>query len=87
MRLTLAEAENILGKVFSSEIGAGKVEIESSDGIRHTNSDFYISQDTLDRVIKSMARQGLKIEAIKLYREVVPGTGLADAKNYVESLM
>ena len=84
MKLTIAEAENILSRVFSSEIGQGKVEIENDGSVRHTNSDFYISENTLNRVLGSMARQGLKIEAIKLYREVVPGTGLTDAKTYIE---
>jgi len=88
MKLTINEAENILSRVFSSEIGNGKVEIESTGdaAIRHTNSDYYISQLTLDRVLKAMGRQGLKIEAIKLYREVVPGMGLADAKSYIEKI-
>jgi len=91
MKLTISEAENILSRVFSQEIGNGKVEIESTGDaenmIRHTNSDYYISRETLIRMLKAMGRQGLKIEAIKLYREIVPGTGLADAKSYIENLM
>jgi ribosomal protein L7/L12 len=89
MKLTIKEAEGILSKVFSTEIGQGGVQIEpnSDDEIRHTNSDFYISETTLNRVLGSMARQGLKIEAIKLYREVVSGSGLAAAKSYIENLM
>ena len=90
MKLTITEAENILSKVFAGEIAPGKIEIEAGNsgdaGIRHTNKDFYISRDTLTRVVKVMCQQGLKIDAIKFYREIVPGTGLAEAKTAVETI-
>ena len=88
MKLTIKEAESILSKVFSTELGAGGVQIEpnSDDNTRHTNCDYYISQSLLDHTLQAMARQGLKIEAIKLYREVAR-TGLAAAKSYIENLM
>lgn len=88
MKITITEAENILSRVFSNEIGPGKVEIESDPNanIRHTSEDFYITKTTMDRILKAMGRQGLKIEAIRSYREIVAGVGLADAKNYIEKL-
>lgn len=36
--------------------------------------------------LKSMMRAGRKINAIKRYREMVPGTGLREAKDFVEAL-
>jgi len=36
--------------------------------------------------IAALIREGKKIEAIKAYRELT-GAGLAEAKNYIESLM
>ena len=38
------------------------------------------------QAIEAAILAGQKIEAIKLYREAVPGTGLADAKEWVEKL-
>ena len=36
--------------------------------------------------LKGLMRAGKKINAIKRYRDMVPGTGLRDAKDYVEAL-
>lgn len=95
MTLTLTEAENILSRVFSDATGGpGQIQIDpsaipataGSPMLKNAAGDYYISRDTLVRVIRAMGRQGLKIEAIKLYREIVPGTGLAEAKNHVETV-
>ncbi len=36
--------------------------------------------------LKTLMRAGKKINAIKRYREMAPGIGLRDAKDYVEGL-
>ena len=36
--------------------------------------------------LKSLMRAGKKIDAIKRYRVMAPGTGLREAKDYVEAL-
>jgi hypothetical protein len=36
--------------------------------------------------LRSFVRNGRKIEAIKRYREMAPGTGLREAKDFVEAL-
>jgi ribosomal protein L7/L12 len=46
-----------------------------------------ISTVTFDRILRLMAKQpSMRIDAIKFYRETVPGTGLAEAKQYIENL-
>jgi ribosomal protein L7/L12 len=42
--------------------------------------------ETTLRDIRALLSQGKKIEAIKLFRDKNPGLGLAEAKNFVESL-
>jgi len=87
MRLTITEAENILSKVFANELGDSKVEIDQpADSPKINSGDLHVSRFTLNKTLKSMANCGLKIDAIKLYREIVPNTGLAEAKHYVETL-
>ena len=91
MILTIKEAENILSRVFSQELAGASVQIEggsapsSNPNVR--GPAVTMSTVTFDRVMKLMSKQpSMKIDAIKLYREVVPGTGLAEAKEYVERL-
>jgi hypothetical protein len=42
--------------------------------------------DPQQKGIEAALQAGNKIEAIKLYREAVPGAGLAEAKEWVEKL-
>jgi hypothetical protein len=88
MTLTKTEAENILSKIFASDVGGTKVCIEDTAGpiMPVGPGSIVIHLTTLDRVLKAMAGSNLKIEAIKFYREAHPGSGLADAKAYVEGL-
>lgn len=88
MQLTLAEAENILTRVFSQELENSTVKIDLAGANPNVRGpSVTISVATLDRVLGLMAKQpAMKIDSIKLYREAVPGTGLADAKQYVENL-
>jgi ribosomal protein L7/L12 len=44
------------------------------------------SQAETAAIIKELLANGRKIEAVKLYRERVPGTGLAEAKDAVERI-
>jgi ribosomal protein L7/L12 len=56
----------------SATFGPAKVSQKKWDGIWETP--------------KSLARRGLIIKAIKLYRELNPGTSLLEAKNHVDKL-
>jgi ribosomal protein L7/L12 len=88
MQLTISEAENILSRVFLQELGGGKVSIMNAPNASHiAGPTVVISALSFDKAIRLMAKEpGLKIDAIKLYREAVPGTGLAEAKTYIEKL-
>jgi ribosomal protein L7/L12 len=91
MTLTKAEAENILSRVFEKELGGNKVMIDVADGssinLGNPLSGILLSRSSFSRVMQLLASESrFKIDAIKLYREGVPGTGLAEAKNFVESL-
>jgi ribosomal protein L7/L12 len=89
MTLTISEAENILSRVFSQELNGGRVDI-LENAVANSNvpgPGVKLSASSFDRVMKCLASEPkFKIDAIKLYREAVPGTGLADAKQYVERL-
>lgn len=82
MKLTLSEAEAILSRVFSLEIGTGgKVEIDVG-----APSGVNVPSATIDQMLSMMVRNNMKIEAIKLTRQLKPSMGLAEAKAYVENL-
>jgi ribosomal protein L7/L12 len=91
MQLTQSEAENILSRVFSQELEGGRVSIVDNPA-NPTNPNVpgpgvKISATTFDRVLRLLAGDPrFKIDAIKLYREAVPGTGLGEAKAYVERI-
>lgn len=89
MTLTIPEAENILSRVFSAEIEGGKVSIV--DDTKHSGflagPTVVLSVNTFNRVMSLMAKtSSMKIDAIKAYREAVPGTGLAEAKAAIEHM-
>jgi len=98
MTLTKIEAENILTRVFSTELQGSAVIIEdTAQATRRltqataqppTPAGFLnMAVQSLERALRCMAKQpNLKIDAIKFYREMIPGTGLSDAKEYVERL-
>jgi ribosomal protein L7/L12 len=83
MILTIKEAESLLNKIFKDDLGGTLVKID--DG---PNAFSYsrVSKQSLDMLLHTMMGRNEKIAAIKLYREFNPGSGLADAKQYVESL-
>lgn len=88
MVLTITEAEKILRRVFSEEIEGSTLTIEGAiTNPNVTGPAVQMRADTFDRVMTLLSKEPrFKIDAIKLYREVRPGTGLADAKEYVERL-
>jgi hypothetical protein len=87
MTLNKTEAENILNRVFASDLAGAKVEImDDTQGAGAPTGMVTITFESLRRTLKHMTAANQKIEAIKLYREAVPGTGLADAKSFVENL-
>lgn len=88
MVLTLSEAEKILRRVFSEEIEGSTLSIEGAiTNPNVTGPAVQMRADTFDRVMVLLSREPrFKIDAIKLYREVHPGVGLAEAKDYVERI-
>jgi ribosomal protein L7/L12 len=90
MILTKTEAVAILSRVFATEIAGSKIEIEDVPLSNRPAAvgDVVISAYTFDRVFRAMVGvPNLKIESIRFYREVNPGVGLAEAKDYVEKLV
>jgi len=91
MTLTVQEAENILSKVFSTEIGNGKVSIDVDVGSPGQplppGPTVILSVSTFMRMMFLMSKTpSMKIDAIKTYREAFPGTGLVEAKTAIEKL-
>lgn len=85
MILTKSEAERILSKVFEAEITGQKVTIDVTANVQ--TSGVPLSAATFNRIMLLLAKvPAYKIDAIKLYRECIPGTGLAEAKQAVEDL-
>jgi len=81
MILTIQEAESLLNKIFKDDLGGSSVKIEAVS-LPTTG----VPKHAMDLLLRSMCGRNEKIAAIKLYREFNPGSGLADAKQYVEAL-
>ena len=71
---SLAEAKNAVDK------------LESGQSISFQNIQFQTGNSSQLNKIANLARNGNKIEAIKLYRETFEGVSLLEAKNAVERL-
>lgn len=82
MKYTRKKAENILTKVFKDELAGESVTIDLP-----TATGVSISATSFNSLMLMISKEpSMKIQAIRLYREAVPGTGLAEAKTYVENL-
>ncbi len=79
MILTIQEAERILCKIFEGTARDVKI---GADGGNPPSLDLYMPE-----IVAGVAHIKGKIHAIKMYRYIRPGTGLADAKHYVEDVM
>jgi hypothetical protein len=91
MKLTIAEAQNILEKQLSYI--ADKVEIElpgpsvePAPPAPHGGILDNPFNENWQKILRILRDNSEKILAIRIARELHPGYGLADAKNYVERL-
>ena len=79
MILTIEEAQRILRKVFADT--AGDVRIDGSENATASVDNY------MPEIVAGVAHVRGKIHAIKMYRSLKDGVGLADAKHYVEEQM
>ena len=81
MILNKSEAEAILSRIFRDETG-GNVSIAANGNDLVANPE-----NVIRTIMNQFGSHQNKIFCIKLYRTMVPGCGLADAKHAVEEVM